>query len=194
MNLLSTEMKLLNKNIALKKVLCLLLYYSFARYLPLSTNILFGKISKGIRYFLCRRIFKKCGKNVNVERGATFESGLELCIGDNSGIGVNCHVPSNTIIGNNVMMGPECYFLARNHEFQRSDIPIIEQGFQAKKQTIIGNDVWIGRNVLATPGRVIADHSIVAAGCVLTKDYPPHSVIGGNPSKLLKTRESSNRK
>ena len=87
------------------------------------------------------------------------------------------------------MMGPECFFLARNHEFQRTDIPMIEQGFQQKKQTIIKSDVWIGRNVLATPGRIIAEHSIVGAGCVLTKDFPPYSVIGGNPSKLLKTRK-----
>ena len=184
------KMRIHNKEISIKQALCLMLYYGFARYLPASNNLLFGKLSKQIRFLLVKRIFKSCGKNVNVEKGASFESGLDLCIGDNSGIGLNCSVPSNTIIGDNVMMGPECFFLARNHNFVRCDIPMIEQGFQEKKQTIIGNDVWIGRNVLATPGRVIADHSIVAAGCVLTKNYPSHSIIGGNPSRLIKTRET----
>lgn len=184
-------MRISEKEISVVKLLCLFQYYAIARHLPLSTNVVFGRISKRYRYFLCKHIFKSCGKNVNIEKGASFESGYGICIGDNSGIGRNCSVPSDTIIGENVMMGPECYFLGRNHDFNRTDIPMIKQGFQKKKQTIIGNDVWIGRNVIATPGRIIADHSIVGAGCVLTKNFPVYSIIGGNPSRLIKTRENS---
>lgn len=64
-----------------------------------------------MRYSVCRRIFKKCGKNVNIERGTFFGSGLDIEIGENSGIGVNSTVPSNIVIGSNVMMGPNCYIL-----------------------------------------------------------------------------------
>ncbi len=171
---------------------CLVVYFGVARCFPASTNKVFGRLSKKIRFHLVRHILRHCGKNVNVERGASFESGLDLCIGDNSGIGINCSVGSNTIIGNDVMMGPNCRFLTRNHAFSRIDIPIVQQGFQEKKQTIIGNnDCWIGRDVLATLGRVISDHSIIAAGCVLSKDFPPYSIVGGNPSRLLSNREES---
>ena len=120
---------------------------------------------------------------------ANFGSGLDIEIGDNSGIGINACIPSNTKIGKNVMMGPNCYILATNHAFSRTDIPIIEQGYTPKKETIIEDDVWIGRDVLMTPGRVIKRGSIIAGGCVLCKDFPEYSIVGGNPSKLIKSRK-----
>ena len=42
---------------------------------------------------------------------------------------------------------------------------------------------------MMTPGRIISDGTIIGAGCVLTKDFPAYSVIGGNPSRLLKSRK-----
>lgn len=83
-------------------------YYLFAQYLPASYSRCSGK---KIRYFLCKRIFKSCGCNVNIERKAHFGSGRNVEIGDNSGLGINCNVPSNIKIGNNVMMGPNCFVI-----------------------------------------------------------------------------------
>lgn len=147
-----------------------------------------GGVSKKLRYLVCKNIFKKIGDNVNIERKAFFGSGLEIEIGSNSGLGINCNIPSNTIIGDNVMMGPNCYILARNHRFDRIDIPMCEQDFLPNQQTVIGDDVWIGRDVLMTPGRTIKNGSIIAGGCVLCKDFPEYSIIGGNPSRLIKSR------
>ena len=70
----------------------------------------------GIRYCLCKHIFKKCGKHVNIERKAHFASGVDIEIGDYSGIGINAHIPNGTIIGNYVMMGPNCFILDVNHD------------------------------------------------------------------------------
>lgn len=64
-----------------------------------------------------------------------------------------------------------------------------QQGFTTKKQTIIEDDVWIGRNVTMTLGRVIKEGSIIGACCVLTKDFPEYSLIEGNPSKLIRLRK-----
>lgn len=169
------------------KIFYLFVYKFFLKYLP-SSNSFFGSVSKKLRYHCCRKIFKFCGKNVNIEKGADFGSGFDLMIGDNSGIGVNCRVPSNIIIGINVMMGPNCFILDANHKFESKDLPIRCQGYTEKMQTIIGDDVWIGRDVLLTPGRKIEQGSIIAARCVLTKDFPEFSIIGGNPSKLIRTR------
>ena len=58
-----------------------------------------------------------------------------------------------------------------------------------KGDVIIGNDVWIGRSVFIMSGRNVANGSIIAAGTVLTKDFPEFSIIGGNPSKLIKSRK-----
>lgn len=54
-----------------------------------------------------------------------------------------------------------------------------------KKLTIIEDDVWIGRNVTMTPERTIKTGSIIGTGCVLTKDFPPYSIVGGNPGRLI---------
>ncbi|MDL2323282.1 acyltransferase, partial [Bacteroidales bacterium OttesenSCG-928-A17] len=139
-------------------------------------------------YNCCKHIFLFCGKNVNIERKAYFGSGLGLEIGDRSGIGVNAVVPNNIKIGMNVMMGPNCYILSKNHEFSRIDIPMIEQSYSKSKQTIIEDDVWIGRQVLFTPGRTVKKGSIIAAGTILSKDFEEYSIIGGNPSRLIRKR------
>lgn len=82
--------------ISFKKKICLFLYYYFARFLPESASF-FWKIlmAKRIRYLLCKCIFKYCGRNVNIERGAIFGRGYNIEIGDNSGLGINCVVPNN---------------------------------------------------------------------------------------------------
>lgn len=158
-------------------------------WLPASNHFLFGRISKKLRYLCCKNIFLRCGKNVNIEKGAFFGTGFRLKIGDNSGIGVNCVVPGNIEIGANVMMGPECYILSSNHAFDRTDIPMVQQGYSTQKKTIIEDDVWIGRQVIFTPGRIVKKGTIVAAGTVLTKDFPEYSIVGGNPSRLIRARE-----
>jgi maltose O-acetyltransferase len=65
----------------------LLFYYLIARHLPGSgTPYCFG--ARILRQFLCKRIFDKAGKNINIEHGAFFGSGIGLEIGNNSGLGL----------------------------------------------------------------------------------------------------------
>ena len=182
-------MKINSVNIKFQQILFLALYYGILQFLPPHASPFFGKMSTFLRFHCCKHIFKKIGKNVNIERKANFGSGRNIEIGDNSSIGINACIPSNTIIGENVMMGPNCYILARNHAFDKTDIPMIEQGYYENLQTVIDDDVWIGRDVLMTPGRTIKKGSIIAGGCVLCKDFEPCSIIGGNPSKLIRMRK-----
>lgn len=182
-------MKIYNREIKLKQIICLVIYYSILYYLPGSSFPLLGILFKKLRYQCCRNIFKHCGRNVNIERRAFFASGSELCIGDYSGLGYSCIVPGNIQIGKYVMMGPNCYILGSNHEIADNNIPMMFQGHQERKQTIIEDDVWIGRNVMMTPGRTIRKGSVIGIGCVLTKDFPEYSIVGGNPSKLIRIRK-----
>lgn len=57
-----------------------------------------------------------------------------------------------------------------------------------KGDTVIGNDVWIGRESVVMPGVKIGDGAIVAAYSVVVKDIPPYWVAGGNPARPLKPR------
>lgn len=56
------------------------------------------------------------------------------------------------------------------------------------KEITIGNDVWIGSNVVLAGGIEISDGSIVAGNSIITKSVPPYSVVAGNPAKLIKQR------
>lgn len=172
-----------------KRVPFLAMYYTIGRYLPNSMFPLLVRPAKAFRRFLCRHIFDYCGNNINVERNVVFGSGFRIRIGNNSGIGVNCTVTSDIQIGDNVLMGPECFFLTFNHSFRDKTKTVKEQGYQPRKQTVIGNDVWIGRECLFTPGRKVADGTVIAARSLVCKDFEPYSIIGGNPAKKIGERE-----
>jgi len=55
---------------------------------------------------------------------------------------------------------------------------------------VVGNDVWIGANVLVVGGVTIGDGAVIAAGAVVTKDVPPYAVVGGVPARIIKYRFS----
>ena len=57
-----------------------------------------------------------------------------------------------------------------------------------KGDTIIGNDVWIGREGIIMPGVKIGDGAIIAAYSVVVKDVPAYTVYGGNPARFIKER------
>ncbi len=57
-----------------------------------------------------------------------------------------------------------------------------------KGDTVIGNDVWIGRESVIMPGVKIGDGAIIAAYSVVAKDIPPYTIYGGNPAKFIKMR------
>ncbi|MDK2933051.1 MAG: maltose O-acetyltransferase [Clostridiales bacterium] len=106
----------------IKKNICLVFYYFFARHLPASDGAYsFG--SKYIRRMLCKNIFDKTGNCFNVEHGAFFGSGTGIRIGTNSGLGLHCRVQGPLTIGDNVMMGPDVLIYTRNHKMDKTDVP-----------------------------------------------------------------------
>lgn len=57
-----------------------------------------------------------------------------------------------------------------------------------KGDTVLGNDVWLGRECVVMPGVKIGDGAIVAAYSVVTRDVAPYTVVGGNPARFAKSR------
>ena len=159
------------------------LAYLMCKHLPRSSSKISGG---GLRRFFAKRIIASAGKNITVEKGATF--GRRLSIGNNSGLGVNCQIQGTVSIGDNVMMGPDVLIYTTNHEFRCKDIPMRDQGYQPEKPVSIGNDVWIGARAIILPGVHIGDGCVIGAGAVVTKDVPPYCVCAGNPAKAVKER------
>lgn len=166
--------------------ICLLLYYFVGRHLP-GSDAPYSLGSKRIRRFLCKGIFRKAGKNINIEHGAFFASGRDIEIGDNSGLGLNCRVTGPLKIGNDVMIGPDVMIFTQNHETSRLDIPMRLQT-APKKPVEIEDDVWIAARAIILPGIKISRGAIVGAGAVVTKDVPEYAVVGGNPARVIKYR------
>jgi maltose O-acetyltransferase len=134
-------------------------------------------------------MFASCGRDVNVEHGASFAPAADIRIGDKSGIGLNAFISGPVVIGKNVMMGPNCTILGINHDIKRTDVPMIEQGYSRPRPPIIEDDVWIGANVTILPGRRIGTGAIIGAGAVVASDVPPRSIVAGNPARVVRMRD-----
>jgi virginiamycin A acetyltransferase len=60
----------------------------------------------------------------------------------------------------------------------------------SRGNTVIGNDVWIGREAVVMPGVTVGDGAIIAARAVVVSDVAPYTTVGGNPARPLKKRYS----
>ena len=165
----------------------LLLYYAIAKHLP-DTPLPLSGVSMYIRKSLARKIFKGSSPNFKVHSDVDFGSGLNVQIGENSSLNRGAWISNDTIIGAEVMMGPHVTILSGGHEFNDLTIPMTQQGASKRRPVIIGNDVWIGTRVIILPGIKVGDHSIIAAGSVVTKDVPEWAIVGGNPAKVIRLR------
>lgn len=178
------------------KKIWLVFFYGFANYLPDSYSKPFGRLANRIRIICCRHIFKFVGANVsNINRNIYFGNGSNVSIGDYSSIGAGAVLPNNIVIGKYVMMGPNVTCLRWDHNFDRTDIPMCFQGHVDIKDTsslrtiIIGDDVWIGVNVIINKKCHIGNGAILAAGANITKDVPDWAIVGGNPAKIIRMRK-----
>ena len=109
----------------------------------------------------------------------------DVQIGNHTRIGLHNTVIGPVKIGNHVNLAQGITVTALNHNFTDSNKRIDEQGISTNAVSI-EDDVWIGANAVILPGVTIGNHCVVAAGAVVTKDVPPHSLVAGVPAKVIK--------
>ena len=109
----------------------------------------------------------------------------DVMIGDHTRIGLHNTIIGPVIIGSHVNLAQGITVTALNHIFENSEKRIDEQGVSTSA-VVIEDDIWIGANAVILPGVTIGHHSVVAAGAVVTKDVPPHSLVAGVPAKVIK--------
>lgn len=114
-----------------------------------------------------------CDYGYNIEIGENFYSNHNLTILDGNKV----------IFGDNVFIAPNCCFYTAGHPL---DVVTRNQGLEYAKTIEIGNNVWIGGNVVVLPGVKIGDSAVIGAGSVVTKDIPANVVAVGNPCKVIK--------
>lgn len=111
----------------------------------------------------------------------------KIKIGDNFYLNANCHLLGEITFGNDVMIGPKTIIWGRDHGMDVG-LPMKKQPHESAPVNI-GNDVWIGANVIVLKGVKIGDGAVVGAGSVVTKDIPNAAIAVGNPARVVKYRK-----
>lgn len=121
--------------------------------------------------------------------GVLWLMGRGCSIGDDSSLGDYGFIGAagGVTIGRRVMMGQRVSIHSQNHNFDRTDIPIQQQGVHSQGVTI-ADDCWIGSGAIILDGVQLGTGCVVSAGAVVTSSFPANSVIAGVPARLLKTR------
>lgn len=114
--------------------------------------------------------------------------GKSLTMGNHTAIGDFAHfgAAGGIEIGNDVIMGSYISFHSENHNFNDTTMLIREQG-TTSKGIKLGNNIWVGAKVTFLDGCIVGNNSVVAAGAVVSGQFPDNVVIGGVPAKVLKT-------
>ena len=84
------------------------------------------------------------------------------------------------------MLANGCFVTDANHRFDDPDKPVPWQGFTSKGPTRIGDNVWLGANVVVTSGVTIGERAVIGANSVVTQDVPPFSIAAGAPARPLR--------
>jgi len=115
--------------------------------------------------------------------------------GRNLHFGKNVFINSNVMftdlggiyIGDGVLIGPNVTIASVNHQIEPSQRRHLEL-----KSVCIHDNAWIAANVTVTPGVVIGENSIVAAGAVVTRNVPANTIVAGVPARVIKTIKVKN--
>lgn len=129
------------------------------------------------------------GPHAYLEPGVwiTSESG-RISIGGGTFLNLNVMVAAvgRVEIGEHCMLANGCLITDGDHRFDDLETPVPWQGFTTKGPVVIGDNVWLGANVVVTSGVSIGRRSVIGANSVVTTDIPEFSIAAGAPAKVLK--------
>lgn len=185
-------------------------------------TVLYNKVFSRIKgKYYTFRSKKKNSKLVKIHRKAIIKHPDKITFGDNVYLSkcaelfpVGGEYPSEIIIGNNVHIGDYNRFASaykvqidndvlfaayvhitdHSHEYKDIKLPVIKQKIFSDGMVHICQGCWIGLRSEILSGVTIGEHSIVAAGAVVTKDVPPYCVVAGVPAKIIKKWDFNKKK
>ncbi len=175
-----------------------------------------NKVLERIQSAICRKRLNRYRRNL-IEKlnasGAHFsEEGLSvtetsrvypgehLTIGSGLIMNENCVINAcdshGIYIGNNLLLAPDVYIRAGNHDYSFSELSFQERGHCAKRiikdgdlySIIIEDNVWIGRGATILSGACIGKGSVIGAGSVVKDRIPDYSIVVGNPARVVSNR------
>jgi acetyltransferase-like isoleucine patch superfamily enzyme len=117
------------------------------------------------------------GARVRIGAGTFLNLGVMLAAGELVEIGDHC------------MLANGCFVSDSSHRYDDPQRPITWQGFESKGPTRIGDNCWLGTNVVVTSGVNVGERCVIGANSVVTDDLEPFSVAAGAPARTLRRIE-----
>jgi len=133
------------------------------------------------------------GAGVLLEPGVwiTAPGGARVRIGAGSFLNLGVMIAAQELveIGEHCMLANGCFVSDASHRFDDPELPVTWQGFTSKGATRIGDNCWLGANVVVTSGVSIGERCVIGANSVVTSSIEPHSIAAGAPAKVLRRIE-----
>jgi acetyltransferase-like isoleucine patch superfamily enzyme len=151
------------------------------------TTIVNRKVARRIKIGNSVQIRKDTWLNVPAEAG----DGLKIVIDDQCVIGARTVISAKNLIHieRDVMFGTSVLVMDHNHAYEDIRVPIKNQGTTRGGIIRIEQGCWIGQGaaIVCNEGElVIGRNSVVGANSLITRSFPPYSVILGNPARLAR--------
>jgi len=142
---------------------------------------------------LIRSILGKTGENVHIEQPFRCDYGKNIEVGENFYSNFNCVIldVGKVIIGDNVMFAPNVSIYTAGHPIHPDSR---NSGYEYGIPITIGNNVWIGGNVVINPGVNIGNNVVIGAGSIVTKSIPDNVIAVGSPCKVVREITEEDRK
>jgi acetyltransferase-like isoleucine patch superfamily enzyme len=131
-----------------------------------------------------------------IVRSPKFKANGFTKLSKKTSLGTDCHFNGLIIngggvvkIGDNFHSGENVRFITEDHNYNGSRLPY--DNTNIVKDILIGENVWLGRDVTILGGVDIGEGVIIQAGSVVTSDIPPLSIAGGHPARVFSKRDSA---